>query len=145
MLSCDTNILVAAVNSAAPDHVACHRFLTEQLTNKEFVLSEFVLVETYNLVRNAAVMPKPLSSTEAVELVQSFRSNRFWSLSKGTEDVAEQVWRSAAVPDFPRRAIFDARIAYSLAAFGVKRFATRNTGDFVRFGVFEAFDPTLTD
>lgn len=46
-------------------------------------------------------------------------------------------------PTFPRRAIFDARLAYTLAAEGVTRFATRNVRDFQRFGAFEVFDPLV--
>ena len=78
-----------------------------------------------------------------MDFIQAYRENKYWRIDKGTRDVSEEIWRAASGADFPRRAIFDARIAYSLAAFGVKRFATRNVGDFERFGVLEAFDPTL--
>ncbi|MCC7102396.1 MAG: PIN domain-containing protein [Fimbriimonadaceae bacterium] len=143
MLSCDTNVLFHAFNEDSPDHEKCLEFIRAHERDRKFVLSEWVLIETYNLIRNAAALPSPLSARDAVDFIQAYRENKYWRIDKGTRDVSEEIWRAASGADFPRRAIFDARIAYSLAAFGVKRFATRNVGDFERFGVLEAFDPTL--
>lgn len=141
MLSCDSNILIYAMNPDTEEHGASRRFLTENLSNKEFAVSEWVLMEVYNLIRNPVVMPKTLSASEAVGAIQAFRQNRYWTQLKGTTDVSDRVWSVANSNEFPRRAIFDARIAFDLAANGVKRFATRNVADFERFGLFEVFDP----
>lgn len=144
MLSVDTNILVHAVNSGSPDHDWANAFIASHLANQEFAISEYVLTEMYVLLRNPVVMPKPLSAPDAVNLIMQFRLNKSWTLLKTTSDNSESIWKEAAKPQFPRRAIFDARLAYSLAAQGVKRFATRNIADFQRFGLFEVFDPIQT-
>lgn len=141
MTSLDTNLLVYAYNADAEEHGRALRFLSENLENPDFALSEFVLVEFYNLLRNPAVFRTPLSAADAVAKVQELRSNPYWTLLKGTADVSDAIWSVAATDEFPRRAIFDARIAYSLAAEGVTRFATRNVGDFQHFGLFDVFDP----
>ena len=141
MTSCDTNILVYAYNVSAPEHDPAVRFLSRHLRDREFALSELILVEFYVLIRNAAIFPNALSSSEAAAVIEELRSNPFWTVLKGGIDVSDLVWAASAASDFPRRAIFDARIAYSLAAEGVTRFATRNTDDFRRFGTFEIFDP----
>lgn len=141
MTSCDTNILVYAYNVSAPEHLAAQRFLTSHLTNTDFALSELVLVEFYVLIRNPAIFPKALSAKDAAAVVGELRSNPYWTILKATIDISDLVWAVSGTKDFPRRAIFDARIAYSLAAEGVTRFATRNATDFQHFNVFETFDP----
>ena len=141
MTSCDTNILLYAHNPRMPERVAALGFLNNRKDDPDFAISEFVLVEFYNLLRNPAVLPSPFSALAAVAKIEELRANPHWTILKGAADVSDQVWRVAATPDFPRRAIFDARLAYSLAAEGVTRFATRNVADFRRFGAFEVFDP----
>jgi toxin-antitoxin system PIN domain toxin len=141
MTSCDTNILVYAYNVSSPEHGKAAHFLQDHLTDRDFSLAELILVEFYLLIRNPAVFPNPLSGPEAVSVVQELRSNPYWTILKSTRDVSDSIWNAASTHPFPRRAIFDARIAYSLAAEGVTRFATRNVIDFQRFGTFEAFDP----
>lgn len=141
MTSCDTNILAYAHNAAAPEHPKALAFLTAHLEDPDFALSELVLFEFYNLVRNPAVFPKPLSAPKAVQTVAELRANPYWTILKATTDVSDAIWTVAATPQFPRRAIFDARLAYSLAAEGVTRFATRNVTDFSRFNAFESFNP----
>ena len=141
MTSCDTNILVYAYNEDAPEHPRARSFLLDHLKDSDFAISEFALVEFYNLLRNPRIFPRALSSSAAVDLVQELRHNVYWRRIDGGTDVSEKVWRVAGTRDFPRRAVFDARIAYSLASEGVTRFATRNVGDFARFDVFETFDP----
>ncbi|CAN5519569.1 type II toxin-antitoxin system VapC family toxin [soil metagenome] len=141
MTSVDTNILVYAHNVAAPEHPKALAFLTAHLEGRDFALSKLILLEFYNLLRNPAVFPRPLSATDAVETIQNLRNNPYWTILKATTDVSDAIWTVAADPSIGRRAIFDARIAYSLAAEGVKRFATRNVTDFDRFATFVSFDP----
>ena len=143
MISCDTNILVLAYNESSPEQPAAFSFLEENLRNRDFAISELVLTELYVVLRSSAVLPQPMNGPEAVEVVSEIRANRYWTILKGTIDVSDRVWKKAKEVDFPRRAIFDARIAYSLSADGVKRFATKNVKDFARFDTFEVFDPLI--
>lgn len=103
-----------------------------------------MLIELYVLLRNPAVFPKPLAPSEAVIAIDALRSEHGWTVLKGAVEISDAIWSVAMLPNFPRRAIFDARLAYSLAAEGVTRFATRNVADFRRFGAFEIFDPLAT-
>jgi uncharacterized protein len=141
LLSCDTNILVYAYNESAAKHKQARAFLEAQLSNDNFALSELVLLEFYVIIRNRAVFEDPFSPSEAVEIIQELRGNPKWTILKATTDVSDQVWAAAASKDFPRLMVFDARIAYSLKAEGVKRLATNNLKHFERLGVLEAFDP----
>lgn len=54
----------------------------------------------------------------------------------------DEVWERAAEPGFARRRVYDLRLALSLRARGVTRFATRNTRDFQDVGFDEVWDPT---
>jgi len=141
LISCDTNILLYAYNRDAPEYEAAITFLRGHLKNQDFALSELVLVELYNLLRNPAVLGKSLSAKGATDVIAELRSNSYWTVLPGNPDIWDSVWTVAAQPNFPRRAIFDARLAYSLAADGVTQFATRNIKDFARFNTFEVFDP----
>jgi toxin-antitoxin system PIN domain toxin len=143
MISIDTNIFLYAIDSKSDAHDKAFEFVSSHLTNESVLISEFVLMEIYVLLRNPALFKVPLSAQLAAESIAQLRTNPHWTISKGTIDVSEQVWREAGKAQFPRRAIFDARLAHSLAAEGVKRFATRNVADFERFSLFEVFDPLL--
>jgi toxin-antitoxin system PIN domain toxin len=141
MMSCDTNILVYALHRQSPEHATASAFIRDHLQDDSFAISEHVLAELYNLLRNPSVFTSEGSAKDATEIIQYFRGNPYWTVLRGDADIWNQVWRAAAQPDFPRRAVFDARLAFSLAADGVTRFATRNTKDFARFNVFDVFDP----
>jgi len=69
MTCCDTNILVFDCTVSAPEHGQAIQFLNSHLTDREFALSELTLVEFYVLIRNTAIFPKALSSTEAASVV----------------------------------------------------------------------------
>jgi predicted nucleic acid-binding protein len=133
--------LVHAFDPTSEHYDKAHEFLVKNLRNRNFALSEFVLQEFYLLLRNQTVFVRPLGAPQAAAQIQELRANPYWTVLKGTTDVSEQIWSVAKTPQFPRRAIFDARIAYSLAAEGVTRFATNNLKDFGRFEVMELFNP----
>ncbi len=117
-------------------------FLRGHLKNREFALSELGLAELYILLRNPAVLVKSLSAKGATDVIAELRSSSYWTHLPGNPNIWDQVWSVASQTDFPRHAIFDPRLAYSLAADGVTQFATRNLRDFHRFNTFEVFDPT---
>ena len=141
MISCDANILICALSDKLEHHKRARKFLGDQISNIEFALSELVLMELYVLLRNPLLVTNPMSAEKACGLISDLRRNPKWTILKGTSDVSEHVWKVASTPQFPRRAIYDARIAYSLAAEGVTTFATNNVKDFRRFGVLDLFDP----
>ena len=141
MLSVDTNILLYAHDSQCPEHQAALGFLRHQASNPDFAICELVLVELYMLLRNPVILTRPLLPAEAVKVVQTFRANRYWSVIECAEGVMSQVWDLATRREFPRRMIFDARLALTLRRCGVTAFATHNPTHFAGFGFDKVWDP----
>lgn len=140
MLSIDTNVLLYAQNQDCPEHDAASAFLIECADRDDVALCELVLIELYQLLRNPAVVTRPLDAPEAAEVCQTFRRNRRWALIENAP-VINDVWALAATPGIARRRLFDARLALTLRHHGVDEFATRNIKDFEDFGFSRVWDP----
>lgn len=144
LTSCDTNILLHAINLNSPFHEKAADFMARHKTNESFCLCELVLVELYVLLRNPAVLARPLSAGEASQMCGQLRSNPVWGLLDypGPQaQIMDQVWTIAAEAAFARRRIFDARLAFTLSHWGVTDFATQNIRDFQDLGLARVFDP----
>lgn len=144
MLSIDANLLLYAYSEAAPEHQGALGFITAQSTNKDVALSEFVLAEFYLLLRNPAVVKRPLSAHEAAQVIQSYREHPVWKtlgFPPTSREVHTELWQHAATPAIARRRIYDARTALCLRAFGVSEFATANVKDFEGFGFKKVWNP----
>ncbi|ORV08673.1 type II toxin-antitoxin system VapC family toxin [Mycobacterium celatum] len=140
MLSIDTNVLLYAQNQDCPEHAAASRFLVECASRTDVAVCELVLIELYQLLRNPAVVTRPLDGPEAAEVCQAYRRNRLWALIENAP-VMNDVWVRAATPGIARRRLFDARLALTLRHHGVDEFATRNINDFNDFGFSRVWDP----
>jgi toxin-antitoxin system PIN domain toxin len=143
MISIDTNILLYAQDSSCPEYPAAIQFLRRHADDPDIALCELVFVELYVLLRNPVVLSTPLSAADAVEVVQAFRANRRWSIIETAEGVMTDVWQMARRADFPRRRIFDARLAITLRRSGVRAFATHNVDDFREYGFERVWDPIV--
>ena len=147
MLSVDANILLYAYSEAAPEHDRALAFLTAQSGNKRMALSEFVLTEFYLLLRNPAVLKKPLSAQDAVKVIHRYRQHPVWKtlgFPPTSREIHADLWRLAATPGVARRRIYDTRTALCLRAFGVTEFATANVKDFEGFGFKKLWNPLPT-
>lgn len=140
MLSIDTDVLMYAQNQDCPEHDAAVVFLVSCADRDDVAICELVLVELYQLLRNPAVVTRPLDAPEAAEVCQTFRRNRRWALIENAP-VMNDVWVLAAPPGIARRRLFDARLALTLRHHGVDEFATRNVNDFQDFGFSRVWDP----
>ncbi len=140
MLSIDTNILLCAQNADCHEHARAFGFLSEYASRSDVVLCELVLVELYLLLRNPAVVARPLAAKAAVAVCQTYRLHPRWRLVESAP-VMEQVWRSAAAEPFARRRIIDARLAQTLQHHGVTELATVNTRDFAGLGFRRVWNP----
>ncbi|MEA3410608.1 MAG: TA system VapC family ribonuclease toxin [Pseudomonadota bacterium] len=143
MISIDTNILLYAQNMDCREHSAAYEFVLEYSRRKDVVLCELVLVELYVLHRNPFVLERPLSSSQAVETCQTYRQNSKWRLVENAP-VMESVWNRIDKPRFPRRRIFDIRLALTLQQHEVTDLATANTKDFQGLGFHRVWNP-ITD
>jgi toxin-antitoxin system PIN domain toxin len=144
VLSIDTNVLLYAQNQDCPEHEAAVGFLTECADRTDVAVCELVLMELYQLLRNPAVVTRPLDGPEAAEVCQTFRRNRRWALIENAP-VMNDVWVVAATSGIARRRLFDARLALTLRHHGVDEFATRNINDFNDFGFSRVWDPITSD
>ena len=143
MLSIDTNVLLYAQNQDCPEHDTAAGFLNECADRDDVAVCELVLVELYQLLRNPAVVTRPLDAPEAADVCQTFRRNRRWALIENAP-VMNDVWVRAAKPGIARWSMLDARLALTLRHHGVDEFATRNTKDFQGFGFSRVWDPIKT-
>ena len=141
MLSVDTNILFHASSSRSSFQKAARDFLDSHAQDAEFCICELALVELYILLRNPAVVERPLDSTRAVALCQAYRENPHWRIIDYPGGLMPKIWRFAAESGRGRRTIFDARLAFTLRHHGVTDFATRDLAHFQDFGFTRIWDP----
>ena len=146
-MSCDTNVLFAALDSASSRHVAATEFLDSVMDSDEFGLCELVLVELYGLLRNPVVAREPYTARDAAQVIQRFRSHPHWLVFDypGPQaQIAKRLWTLAAQSDFPYKRIYDARLGLTLRHHGVTEFATRNMKDFQGVGFKKVWNPLET-
>jgi toxin-antitoxin system PIN domain toxin len=145
VISLDSNLLLYAYNADAPLSARAARFLEAMNPRDDVVLSEFTLVEFYRLLRNPAVLSKPLSAGEAAAVITQFRQHPYWRVAgfpaSDSTALHDELWRLACVSRFAFRRIFDARLALVLRAYGVTEFATANVKDFQGFGFRRVWNP----
>jgi uncharacterized protein len=140
MISLDTNLLLYALNSECTEHARAAAFLAECGHRKDVAVAELVLLELYQLLRNPAVLSRPLGALDAAEICQRLRRNPRWALIENAP-VMERVWSLAATPGVARRKLFDARLGLTLLHHGVDEFATRNVTDFEGLGFRRVWNP----
>lgn len=144
MLSIDANILLYAYSKAAPEHNRALEFINSHSESEDVALSEFVLTEFYLLLRNPAVLKKPLSAPDAVDVIQSYRGHPSWKIlgfPPGSRELHSALWLHAATSGIARRRIYDTRTALCLRKFGITKFATANVGDFEGLGFVKVWNP----
>jgi toxin-antitoxin system PIN domain toxin len=140
MISVDTNILLYSQNADCAENLAALEFLGELSDRDDVVICELVLVELYILLRNPAVLRKPLGAHDAALICSAFRSNPRWRLVENAP-VMKRVWATAGESSFARRRIIDLRLAYTLQHHGVTGFATANLKDFRGTGFLRVWNP----
>ncbi len=142
MISIDTNILIYARLAGNPWHEAARKFLESLANSPDVVIAELVLVELYLAIRNPAIVADPLGAPEAADECEWFRNHSRWALVENAEAM-EEVWKDARKSGFARRRIIDSRLARTLQAHGVTKFATANVRDFQGFGFQQVWNPLL--
>jgi toxin-antitoxin system PIN domain toxin len=142
--SFDANLLLYCYSQASPFHRQAREFIERLTSDRDVALSELVLVEFYTLLRNPAVLARPLKPQEAVEVVATYRRHPNWMILGFDPDsvgLHDELWSVAASKAFARRRIYDARLALSLRRQGVTEFATANVAHFEGFGLARVWNP----
>jgi toxin-antitoxin system PIN domain toxin len=138
MLSLDTNILLPAVETRNPSHRRAAEFLDSLQARDDVAICELMLLELYSLLRNPAVLGKPLSGNAAVDVCEAFRHHPRWQLIGLPPD--GRAFHNAFWPRL-RESSFAWRAALALVQQGVTEFATVNEKDFRSFGFQRVWNP----
>lgn len=148
MISLDTNILLAAVESGNAAHGRAAAFVQSLDGRDDVAISEFILFELYGLLRNPAVLAKPLAASAAVDICLAFRQHPRWQIIGFPTDSRafhDTLWPKLREKNFARRRACDWRAALSMLRQGVTEFATVNVKDFEGLGFLRVWNPLKTD
>lgn len=134
MILTDTNILVYAVNSAAPQHEICRKYI-EAVREKKLsgVLLPQIILEFYAITTNQKRFPAPLSPGTAWEQIELL------SALFPVIDVAPQAISKlkAIAPSVRGGEVFDAYIAAQMKQAGISVICTYNRKHFEQHeGIF---------
>lgn len=141
IISADTNLFLYAVNPDSAHYERAGVFFAQAGVESEFIVCELVLVELYMLLRNPAVLRRPLGSGAAAALCARLRRNPAWQHADYEPIVSSALWHWAGTTTAGFRRIIDARLAFTLRHHGVSCFATANTRHFREFGFEKVWNP----
>ena len=144
MFSIDTNLLLHGFNADSPRHEATYAWRISIQGKEDVAISEFILAEFYGLLRNPAVLTRPLAAREAVDVIETYRSHPRWRLigfPAESRTVHDGLWKRARASTFAFRRLYDARTALTMIAQGVTELATVNVKDFGGLGFKRVWDP----
>ena len=146
MVSLDTNLIFTAVNPADAQHSVAITFLRSWEARDDVVISELVLAEFYQLLRNPAINLRPLTAPQAAKAVEAYRHHPRWLLVGFPADSRhchDAIWKKAAELGIAYRRLFDVRLAFSLIYQSVDEFATINVKDFHGLGFRRVWNPLV--
>jgi toxin-antitoxin system PIN domain toxin len=128
----DTNLLIYAVNAAAPQHVAARSWLDERLSGAPRVgLPWTSLLAFLRLVTNPRVFQRPLSMADAWKQVDAWLGSGPAWVPSPTQRHAEILARLLAAPGVHGNLVPDAHLAALAIEHGLELNST--DGDFARF------------
>src|SRR6478735_8214450 len=117
MISLDTNILLPAVESGNANHSRAAVFLESLQDRDDVAICELILLELYVLLRNPAVLGKPLSAAAAADVCDAFRQHPRWQVigfPPASRDFHDAFWPKLREENFARRRAYDWRAALIL-------------------------------
>jgi predicted nucleic acid-binding protein len=111
------------------------------LEKESWIVAEQVWFELYRLLRNPAVLQKPLSAKQAANTINWYRKNSGWLQCAWEPSMMEELKHIWEDDNFPARRSFDSILAVTLKAYEVNNFYTRNSKDFDKLGFFNVINP----
>lgn len=112
MIIIDTNLLIYAYNSDAPQHEPAAAWLTTLFNGEEEVgLAEVVLIGFIRIVTQARIVPKPMEPAGAIALVQSWLERPNARLLQGTPESLAHCLHAIATIGVAGNLCTDAQIA----------------------------------
>ncbi len=132
MILVDANLLIYAVNAAAPQHVGARSWLDACMNNSARVgLPWASLLAFLRLVTNPRVFPRPLSLADAWTQVDAWLGSGPAWIPAPTQRHAEILARLLMVPGVHGNLVPDAHLAALAIEHGLELNST--DGDFARF------------
>lgn len=136
--------MLPAVESGNSDHDRAAAFVELLQERDDVAISEFILLKLYGLLRNPAVLARPLTAAVATDDCEAFRSHPRWQIigfPPGSHAFHDTLWSMLREKNFARRRAYDLRAALSMLRQGVTEFATVNVKDFEGTGFAKVWNP----
>ena len=142
MKSLDTNILIYASNTAAPEHAKALLLVNEMLARPtEWIVADQVLWEFYKALRHPKILAKPRTAAQAAAQIRFLREQSGVAFCAYEISHFPDVLTRLEMPRFPYQRTHDTVMAVTLHYHGVKIFYTRNGKDFAGAGFDEVINP----
>jgi predicted nucleic acid-binding protein len=128
----DTNVLIYALDTAAPQHVAALALLDAARADKvTLYATSQILCEFYAVVTNPRRVARPRDAAEALKVLsEMLEFLQVLSIPANTIDGVLDLLRRRPVTGIN---VFDLHIVAAMQANGIARIYTFNTADFVAF------------
>ena len=144
MFTVDTNVLVYAMDTAAPLHLPCRRAVEHwRAQTSAWFLSWGVVYEFLRVCTHPRVLARPLTAAQAWSFVESLLCSPGLRMLAATDrhgEVAGEVM--GELPHLAGNIMHDAETAILMREHGVRRIYTRDM-DFHRFPFLEVIDPAV--
>jgi len=142
MNSLDTNILLYAANTGAPEHAKALVVVNAMLANpSEWILADQVLWEYYRALRHPKILQKPRTASQAAEQLRFLREQSGVACCAYEIAFFDDMITRLEKPRFPYQRTHDTVLGTTLRRHGVKVFYTRNEKDFVDLGFSKVVNP----
>jgi hypothetical protein len=142
----DTNVLVYAADTSAPEHDRCRTLLEAWRRQRgAWYLTWGICYEFLRVVTHPRVLRRPWTSAAAWEFLNAVFASPGVEMLSATErhaDVLMQTLRE--VPGLAGNLWHDAETAVLMREHGIRRICTRDT-DFHRFPFLESVDPLMAE
>ncbi len=146
MFVVDTNVLVYAADSSAPEHVRCRRLLERwRQQSGAWYLTWGICYEFLRVVTHPRVLRQPWTSQSATDFLAVLQQAPGLSMLVPTDRHAAVLADvTSEVPMVSGNLWHDAETAVLMREHGIRRICTRDT-DFVRFPFIEMVDPLVNE
>ncbi len=142
MNSLDTNILIYAANSSAPEHGRALAVVQAMLGHPgEWILADQVLWEFYRALRHPRILQKPRSAAQAAAHLRFLREESGIACCAYELPHFAEVLECLGRSRFPYQRTHDALLGITLRRHGVTTFYTRNERDFTDVGLPTIVNP----
>ncbi len=146
MFVVDTNVLVYAADTSAPEHERCRALLERwRETSAAWFLTWGICYEFLRVVTHPRVLRRPWGSRSAHEFLEAVAAAPGLTMLVPTDRHAAVLKELVdATPGLAGNLWHDAETACLMREHGIRRICTRDT-DFHRFPFVEAIDPMVAE